>query len=355
MKLRLPVYLFLVLVLPMSLAAQQSIKCESSNGQRNYCGQYSWNQVQFDRQISGSPCTQGSTWGVDSRGLWVDRGCRATFFVRGNGGYPGNGGSGNQQSIKCESNNGQRNYCGQYSWNQVQFDRQISGSPCTQGSTWGVDSRGLWVDRGCRATFFVRGNGGYPGNGGSDNQQSIKCESNNGQRNYCGQYSWNQVQFDRQISGSPCTQGSTWGVDSRGLWVDRGCRATFFVREGSNSNYPGNGGWWQPNPGDTWPPSGSSHGGNWNGGGACFYKDLNFEGEYFCLRRGETRDQLSGMGDKITSIRVFGGARAQIFDDRNFTGARYTIHGSAPDLRSIPVAQKPGHTWNDRISSVRVH
>src|SRR5215467_10111536 len=100
--------LLAVTMVPASfLAAQQSIKCESNNGKRNYCGQYSPNQVQFDRQISGSACVQGSTWGVDRTGLWVDRGCRATFFIRGgpsypNGNYPGNGGD----SIKCESNNG---------------------------------------------------------------------------------------------------------------------------------------------------------------------------------------------------------------------------------------------------------
>src|SRR5512147_629427 len=33
----------------------------------------------------------------------------------------------------------------------------------------------------------------------------------------------------RQISGSPCTQGSTWGYDSNQIWVDRGCRAEFEV------------------------------------------------------------------------------------------------------------------------------
>jgi len=197
-------------------------------------------------------------------------------------------------------------------------------------------------------------------------QQSIKCESNNGKRNYCGRYAPNQVRFDRQISGSPCVEGRTWGVDPGGLWVDAGCRAYFVIRGGPsygppgpppNGGYPGGGGggWWHPAPNDQWPPQGSWHGGNWNGGGACFYKDINFRGDYFCLRRGESRDQLSGLGDKISSIRAFGGARAQIYDDRNFSGARQSISGTAPDLRAIPVQQKPGHTWNDRISSVRVH
>ena len=204
-------------------------------------------------------------------------------------------------------------------------------------------------------------------------QQSIKCESNNGKRNYCGRYAPNQVRFDRQISGSPCEEGRTWGVDQGGLWVDRGCRAYFVIRGGPSygpppgagypgngggypgGGYPGGGGWHHPGPNDGWPPPENWNGGHWKQGGACFYKDTNFRGDYFCLRRGETRDALSGMGDKISSIRAFGGASAIIFDDRNFTGARARIDGNAPDLRGLPVTQKPGHTWNDRISSVRVH
>ncbi len=198
-------------------------------------------------------------------------------------------------------------------------------------------------------------------------QQSIKCESNNGKRNYCGRYAPNQVRFDRQISGSACIEGQSWGVDNGGLWVDRGCRAYFIVRGGSGypppgpppgaypppGNYPPGGGWYHPGPNDRWPPQDSWNGGHWGSGGACFYKDINFRGDYFCLRRGEYRDQLSGMGDKISSIRTWG-ASATIYDDRNFTGARTSIHGNAADLRGYPVQQKPGHTWNDRISSVRV-
>jgi len=36
--------------------------------------------------------------------------------------------------------------------------------------------------------------------------------------------------------------------------------------------------------------------------------------------RGESRESLGGYGDDISSIRVFGNARALIYDDRNFTG-----------------------------------
>jgi hypothetical protein len=37
------------------------------------------------------------------------------------------------------------------------------------------------------------------------------------------------VRLSRQISGSACTQGSTWGYDGTRIWVDNGCRAEFQV------------------------------------------------------------------------------------------------------------------------------
>ena len=261
-----------------------------------------------------------------------------------------------QGSVKCESNDGRRNYCGNYDYNQITLDRQISGSPCVQGESWGVDRQGLWVDRGCRASFAIsssRGNGRW----NNGNQDSIKCESNDGRRNYCGNYDYNQVTLDRQISGSPCVQGQTWGVDRQGLWVDRGCRAYFTVRadRGDRGRDPDDDhGWWQRDPSDTWPPRGNWHGGRWEQGGACFYQDRDFGGGFFCLRRGEQRESLGGYGDDISSIRVFGGARVTVFDDRNFSGPSETVPRDISDLRQLSVRQKPGHTWNNRISSVAV-
>lgn len=196
-------------------------------------------------------------------------------------------------------------------------------------------------------------------------QPSVKCESDNGGRVYCGAYTPNQVTMNRQISGAPCTRGSTWGVDNRGLWVDRGCRATFYIQGNRQPGYPGGGaypppppsqggggGWYKPGPGDTWPPSGNWNGGNWGRGGACFYKDSNFRGEYICLRRGESRPSI-GMNDRISSIRVFGGARVTFWIDSNFNGQRGNTPSDIPNLSNWRV---PGmnHSWNDRISSIRV-
>src|SRR5215475_4809322 len=187
-------------------------------------------------------------------------------------------------------------------------------------------------------------------------QQTFKCEANNENRKYCGSYRPGEVRLQQQISGSPCIEGQTWGVDRQGLWVERGCRAIFVVGRFGGPGYGGpggpGGGWWDPEPGVGWPPSGGWHGGNWNRGGACFYRERNFGGQFFCLRRGEGRESLGDMGDSISSIRVFGNARVTVYNDRNFSGGSGRTGRDVPDLRQWSF--RGGHTWNNRISSVRV-
>ena len=186
-------------------------------------------------------------------------------------------------------------------------------------------------------------------------QQTLKCEANNDNRKYCGTYRPGEVRMQQQISGSPCIEGQTWGVDRQGLWVERGCRAIFVIgRYNGGPGYPGGGdSWWDPEPGGEWPPRGNWHGGNWGRGGACFYRDRNFSGNFFCLRRGEARDSLGSLGDDISSIRVFGGARVSVFNDRDFRGGSGRTGSDVPDLRQWRF--RGGHTWNNRISSVRVN
>jgi hypothetical protein len=64
-----------------SPSASETIRCESNNNGRNYCPVNTRGGVRLSRQISGSPCTQGSTWGYESNRIWVDNGCRADFRV----------------------------------------------------------------------------------------------------------------------------------------------------------------------------------------------------------------------------------------------------------------------------------
>ena len=86
--------------------------------------------------------------------------------------------------------------------------------------------------------------------------------------------------------------------------------------------------------------------------GACFFTDANFQGNRFCVRRGERLPALPGdFGDNISSIQVFGGAHARVFNDRNFSGGSAEF-SSVKDLRYRRF--RDGHTWNNRISSLIV-
>lgn len=116
-----------------------------------------------------------------------------------------------------------------------------------------------------------------------------------------------------------------------------------------------------PYQGDPWSygPQGP---GNWDQSwnrrpdphrGACFFSDYNFSGNHFCVRAGDQIPKLpGGMGDHISSIRVFGGAQVTIFNDGNFQNGSTRLRSSVADLRRIPF--RDGHTWNDRLSSVSV-
>jgi hypothetical protein len=83
------------------------------------------------------------------------------------------------------------------------------------------------------------------------------------------------------------------------------------------------------------------------GAGACFYRDANFQGDYFCVRAGEAIESLPpDMNDQISSIRTFGREVGVIvFQNRNF-GGRSARFGDIRNLRN--------EGWNDRLSSLRV-
>jgi hypothetical protein len=174
-----------ILMLPLSLRAQsgitsadgRSVTCASDDGRRHYCPVNTQFGVEMVNQRSGSACIQGRTWGYDRRGIWVDRGCRADFVLgRSNRGgwdrdhdhdnYPGQGygpirdpradpGPGGESRLRCSSDDGGRHYCSVDPDARIRLDRQVSGSACIEGRTWGRDRRGIWVDRGCRADFVI--------------------------------------------------------------------------------------------------------------------------------------------------------------------------------------------------------
>ncbi|MDP8979767.1 MAG: DUF3011 domain-containing protein [Acidobacteriota bacterium] len=150
-------------------------------------------------------------------------------YDRGGQHYHGEDQSNRSQTITCSSNNGRRVHCNADTRGGVQMVRQLSGSRCSEGSSWGSDAQGVWVDRGCRAEFQT-GTNNADRNRDRSGTSTVTCSSDNGQRVYCNAGNQGGVRLVRQLSGSACTEGATWGYDARGIWVDRGCRAEFEVR-----------------------------------------------------------------------------------------------------------------------------
>ena len=64
----------------------QRIRCESfqTGGYgRQYCPANTRGGVRLSRTISNSECVEGSSWGYDGGGVWVDKGCGAEFEMQG--------------------------------------------------------------------------------------------------------------------------------------------------------------------------------------------------------------------------------------------------------------------------------
>jgi len=153
------------------------------------------------------------------------------------GGYgPGGGG---RDSVQCESKDYRLNRCN-VDWREARILRQTSSSRCVRGQTWGLDRRGLWVDRGCGGVFAEagRGSGPGPGHGGGwepgpgwDQDIRLTCDSKDFRYRMCqvdiGPRG--SVRIERQLSDTACIEGRTWGANRAGIWVDGGCAASFLV------------------------------------------------------------------------------------------------------------------------------
>ena len=90
----------------------------------------------------------------------------------------------------------------------------------------------------------------------------------------------------------------------------------------------------------------------WSGGdvprdGACFYRDSDYRGPYFCVGGNDEIDTLPrGLSDNISSVRIFGRAEARVFRNAGFGGDAVSIRS---DVRNLSV-----NDWNDAISSLQV-
>jgi hypothetical protein len=81
--------------------------------------------------------------------------------------------------------------------------------------------------------------------------------------------------------------------------------------------------------------------------GACFYRDANFEGDYFCAGAGEGIPVMpNGMNDQVSSVRIYGDVEVRLYQDGQFRGRSQSVTRSVRNLKD--------EGWNDRLSSAQV-
>lgn len=88
-------------------------------------------------------------------------------------------------------------------------------------------------------------------------------------------------------------------------------------------------------------------GGSFPRDGACFYRDADYRGRYFCVQAGdELRTLPRGADDEVSSIRMFGRVEVIVYRDTRFRGESLQFMSDVRDLQD--------EDFNDRISSVDV-
>lgn len=233
----------------------RTVRCESRQGDRNFCQIPTRGQVRLVRQLSRAACVRGRNWYSTNSGIWVSNGCRAEFSVGRSEPYRNPNAvvrddhyvDRSGRTVHCESTTSGRTYCGN---SHSRYSMAGNRDPdCIEGRTWGSDGRGVWVSGDCDADFsgsaYDWSNDNRNGrNAGSeevahehivDNDgRMIHCQSTADGRNYCGERDSRYVISSRDAD---CIEGVTYGRDQRGTWVTGDCDAQFMRDEDGNDDH----------------------------------------------------------------------------------------------------------------------
>ena len=236
--------------------------CESINYNRNHCFADTEGGIRLVRQLSrGSGYGRGSclnNWGYDYYGVWVINGCRAEFATNR---YENHYGT-RDGVIRCESYRFERQLCRANLRNaNVTLIHQLGRTDCS--GNWGYDLSRIWVANGCKADFYVSAN--YNAGNNHNDTNYVDCFSQYGRTQACRVPELNGVEIYKIHSRLPESCRGNWGYSREGIWVRKGCQATFKIKRYGNyggSNPYGN------NNGETNPygnNGGSNPYGNNNG------------------------------------------------------------------------------------------
>ncbi len=84
----------------------------------------------------------------------------------------------------------------------------------------------------------------------------------------------------------------------------------------------------------------------------CVYKDINYQGVEQCYSGGDEITNLGAQSKSISSIRVYGRATVDVYEDTGFRGRTVQFTSDVPDLGRRIMS---GNTnWSDHIESMRI-
>ena len=100
----------------------------------------------------------------------------------------------------------------------------------------------------------------------------------------------------------------------------------------------------------------------WRGPRVILYQDAEYRGDALVLYPGDSLENMSSMSfegggklnDRISSLRVEGGAEVYVFTDARFRGEVMRLTENVRNLTGRLLPGSVSASWNDRISSLRV-
>lgn len=253
---RIPIIAAAACLLAPPLAAQSSssrlMECGTGSTQRVQCeagGQVS--RARLVRDLSGGRCGAAGTWGWADSVIWTDNTCRGQFEVSyatstGATGTPTTGTSDSTRRIVCGTlTTYQANCSTQGPIASVRLFREANFANCTEGKNWGHRDTVIWAGNGCRAEFEVTyrtASTGLPTSPvsptgptaptspGPPITRTVTCGSTSTAQARCNLgVEPTSVRLARDLSGSRCREGYSWGRTGTVIWTSRGCRGEFAV------------------------------------------------------------------------------------------------------------------------------
>ena len=140
--------------------------------------------------------------------------------------------------MTCESKNNAYHMCqvSDIDPRSVTLENKHSSAQCIRGTSWGVSEGenappGIWVDRGCRATFaFTTRVSSYTPYGGTPHDFELQCESLRGEWVHCDVPQIHLARVELMASNSQGDVDKAWGTDDTGVWVRSTCQGAFRVK-----------------------------------------------------------------------------------------------------------------------------